>query len=388
MERISDLEKGYVLQALDNQFKASMNSLFNRRLEEEFARKFGTQYAQAVSNGTSALHTAVAACGIGPGDEVIVPPLTMGSTSLCVAHQGAKPVFADVNPKTFTICPLSVKSRITPRTKAIITVSLYGNCPHYFEIQEICKKHGLFLIEDNAECFLGRYKGDLVGSFGDFSCYSFQASKHMTCGDGGMLTTNSDNLATSARKFATLGYSSLSGRKGRIEKKDIQDPRFRRHSMVGYNYRMSEINAAVALGQLQRLEELVSQRIRVAKLFETAVESFDFLTTQYIEPDCKHTYWCFPLVLSTDNPEIDWYRFRDLFRKNGGEGFYAAWRLTYEEEFVEDLGGDDALDILGSCPHAEYLQPRLMQFQTNYWDTKEAEKQAEILFSSAKEYQG
>ena len=224
MERISDLEKKYVMEALENEFATSKNSIFNDKLEAAFAEKLNSKYAIGHCNGTATLHVALLSCGIGQGDEVIVPPLTMSSTSIPVVLCGAIPVFADCDINTFQISAESIEKCITEKTKAIITVSLYGLAPDYDKILDICKKHNLALIEDNAECLLGEYKGKLVGEFGDFSSYSFQASKHITTGEGGMLTTNNEELADKARQFNCLGYAGVSADQGKITKNDIQDP--------------------------------------------------------------------------------------------------------------------------------------------------------------------
>ncbi|MDD2655134.1 MAG: DegT/DnrJ/EryC1/StrS family aminotransferase [Candidatus ainarchaeum sp.] len=391
MERISDLERKYVLEALSNGFRTSLNSVFNSRLEQKFAQAFRSKYAIGHVNGTATMHTALVALGVKPGDEVIVPPLTMSSTSLCVLQNGSIPVFADVDRDTFTISPDSIRKCITKKTRAIITVSLYGLSPDYDEIVKICKEHNLFLIEDNAECFLGEYKGKLAGEFGDFSSYSFQASKHMTCGEGGMLTTNSEELADRARKFSSLGYAGVSANKGKITKNDIQDPRYSRHVTLGFNYRMSEVAAAVALGQLERLGELVGQRVKVAKMFADAVEGSEGVLLPQAEPaGYKNSFWAYSAVLQTERPETDWYKFREIFQKNGGDGYYSAWKLTYQEPLfsgtIQKQEGIWQKYLPGLCPVAEYLQLRMLQFKTNYWELEEAGKQAEILRKSIKEF--
>ena len=165
MNRISDLEKKYVLEALDNEFATSKNSEFNNRLEKAFAKKVNSKYAIGHCNGTATIHVALLACGVGPGDEVICPALTMSSTSIPIVLCGAIPVFADSDIETFQISAESIEKCITKKTKAIITVALYGLAPDYDRIIDICNKHKLFLIEDNAECFMGEYKGKLVGEF-------------------------------------------------------------------------------------------------------------------------------------------------------------------------------------------------------------------------------
>lgn len=391
MKRISELEKKYVLDALDNEFATSKNSTYNNKLEQAFAKKFNVKYAIGHCNGTATLHVALLACGVKPGDEVIVPALTMSSTSIPVVLIGAIPVFADSDIDTFEISADSIEKCITNKTKAIITVSLYGLAPDYDKIIAICKKHNLALIEDNAECFLGEYKGKFVGEFGDFASFSFQASKHLTAGEGGMLITNNEELADKARRFNCLGYAGVSAKKGKITRNDIQDPNYSRHISFGYNYRMSELQAACALGQLERADELVHRRIEVATIFDKVIANQKLLKKQYNPEGYKNSYWTYCLVLDTDDPDVDWYRFRDLFQKNGGDGYYAAWKLSYNEpayqEILQNHRGVWQKYDRNCCPNAEYLQKRMIQLKTNYWDLDEAKRQAEILAKTIIEFE-
>lgn len=390
INRMGDLEKKYVCDVIDRAFATSQNGLYNTKLEKAFAEKFHTKYAIGHTNGTSTLHTAVHACGVNPGDEVIVPSLTMASTAFGVLQNGAIPVFADVDKETFNIDVSKLESLVTPRTKAVISVSLYGLAPEYDELISFCKKHKLALIEDNAECFLGTYKGKLVGEFGDFASFSFQASKHLTAGEGGMLITNNLDLANAARAFNTLGYAGVSATQGKITRDTIQDPTYSRHISLGFNNRMSELQAAVALAQLERSEELVNQRKVVGKLFNEVIGNSDLLIPQFTPEYCENSYWAYSMVLNTDKPETEWYRFRELFKKNGGDGYYAAWKLNYEEplflNIVQNMEGVWQKYNKGLNPVAEYLQPRMIQLKTNYWDFAEAEKQAEVLEKTIKEF--
>lgn len=390
MERITQLERDYVNQVLDNAFATSLNSVFNNKLEAAFARCFHSKYAIGHCNGTETMHTALAALGVRPGDEVIVPALTMTSTSLAVLHNGSIPVFADVDPKTFVLTAESIEKVITPKTRAVITVSLYGLSPDYDSILDVCRKHGLFLIEDNAECFLGKYKGRLVGEFGDFASFSFQASKHLTTGEGGMLICNDEKYADNARRFSCLGYAGVSAKQGKITRNDIQDPTYSRHVAIGFNYRMSELQAAVALAQLERIDELVGNRIEVAKIFDEAIEDTDLLQKQFEPEEVSNSYWSYSLVLKTDQPETDWYKFRDLFQKNGGDGYYAAWKLSYNEplfqNIVQHMDGVWQKYDSRLCPVSEFLQPRMIQLKTNYWNLNDAEQQAAILKKTIQEF--
>lgn len=386
MQRISDLEKNYVLEALGNDFNTSKNSVFNNRLEEAFAKVFNMKFAIGHTNGTATLHTALAATGVKPGDEVIVPPLTMSSTALAVLQNGSIPVFADVDKLTFNIDPASVREKITAKTKAIMPVALYGLSPEYDGLIAICKEHNLVLIEDTAECFFGTYKGKYVGEFGDFSSFSFQASKHLTAGEGGMLLTNNEEYANNARRFSSLGYAGVSAKQGKITRDDIQDPNYNRHVSLGFNYRMSELCAAVILGQLERAQELVDVRVKTASFYNEAIKGCNLVTLQNTPDYCINSYWSYSLVLNTDKPETDWYRFRALHKENGGDGYYAAWKLSYFEPLfgyqVQQMDGIWQQFKKGLCPNAEYLQPRIIQLKTNYWNLDEAERQAEILYKT------
>jgi perosamine synthetase len=387
MKRISELEREYVSNVLNNEFNTSLNSIYNSKLEEKFAQLFNVDFAIGHVNGTATLHTALIALGIMPGDEVIVPPLTMSSTSLAVLQAGAIPVFADVDINTFNISADSIRQKITKKTKAIMTVALYGLAPDYDQILNICKEFNLGLVEDNAECFLSKYKNKNVGEFGHFASFSFQASKHLTCGEGGMLITNDEKLANKARRFSSLGYSGVSAKKGKITREDIQDPKYDRHISLGFNYRMSELCAAVALGQLERANELVEIRIEVAKIFEKVVNDFNFIKPQSKPHDYVNSYWAYSFYLDIQDTE-DWYKFRSEFKKNGGDGFYAAWKLTYFEPLflneIQNYSNVWQKYTNGLCVNSEYLQPRMVQLKTNYWNLDEAKMQAEILAKTLK----
>lgn len=391
MERFTELEKCYVAEVLENGFGTSLNSVFCKRLEEAFAELLKRRYAISFTNGTATLHTALAAAGVGPGDEVIVPPLTMASTALAVLHNGSIPVFADVDRRTFNLSPESILEKITGKTRAVIPVALYGLAPDYEGISSVCRPKNIAMIEDDAEAVLSMYKGKQVGQFGEFASFSFQASKHLTCGEGGMLVTDDEALADKARRFSSLGYAGVGARKGKITRIDIQDPQYSRHVSLGWNYRMSELQAAVALGQVERVRDLVAARVRSAQAFDAVVRQVPWLIPQDVPEGYTNSYWTYAVVLDVPHPEQSWYKFRDLFAQNGGNGIYAAWKLNYHEplfqEIVQHYPGvmQDYKTLL--CPNAEYLQPRLLQFKTNYWDDKELVHQAEILKKTIREFE-
>ena len=256
--------------------------------------------------------------------------------------------------------------------------------PDMDAIMAVAKKHNLIVIEDDAQCFLGKYKGRNAGTIGHMSSFSFQASKHLTSGEGGMVTTNDDELALQLRRFSGLGYGSITMKKARITKDDIQNPAYERHVALGWNYRMSDVVGAVALAQTERMEELCDMRKASGKIIEQAAEGCDWLIPQYTPAECEHAYWAVAIRMA--NPDISWYDFRKKFMEFGGDGIYAAWQLSYNEPMFRTktfLGRERLFEGYtyekGMCPVAEMIQPQLLQFKTNYFDTDEAEAQAEIL---------
>jgi perosamine synthetase len=393
VRRISDLERRYVSEVLDTDFRSSRGSGMTRRLEEAFARLCNVKYAIAHVNGTATLHAALVAAGVGPGDEVIVPPLTMASTAFAVLQANGVPVFADIEPETWTLDPTAVAACISERTKAIMPVALYGLMPDMDPLLELARRHNLAVIEDDAECFLGYYKGRISGSMGHLSSFSFQSSKHLTAGEGGIVVTDHEDLALAVRRFNSLGYAGVGTHKAKITKEDIQDPGYARHVTMGFNYRMPELCAAVALAQTERIEELVDARVRSAGMLRDALSGCSWLLPQATPPDMVNSYWTFVVRLADDAP-ASWHGFRDRFRALGGDGIYAAWRLNYlEPAFLEDrlyANGKPFVDAMrqggitqkyasGLCTVAERIQPRLLQFKTNYWNAEASERQAEVL---------
>ncbi len=367
--RVGKEELEYIEKAIDMGLMGKMTE----ELEIRFAKKFGVNYAIAVNSGTSALHSAVGGLGIGPGDEVIVPPLTFAATGFAPLYIGAVPIFADIDPLTFNIAPDSILKKITKRTKAIITVSLYGLPPEMDRIMFIAKKYNLKVIEDNAQCVFGKYKGKIAGTIGDVSIFSFQRSKHLTAGDGGMVITNDESLAEKIRKFSDLGYTTLKAKPGAhsICKEELQQPDFKRHECLGFNFRMPEVCAAMALGQLDKLDMLIQRRIAIARLYEEAIQGCDWLIPQKTPEDVEHSYWTYVLKLDTSKTNVSWIQFRKTFLQKGGEPFYGAWSLTYLEPALEGMRG--------LCQVAESLQPYLIQLKTNFESIDYAKKQADAL---------
>ena len=390
--RVSPKARHYVDEVLDYGFHNTTSPGITARLERQFAEKFGVRYAIAHSNGTTTMHSALLAAGVGPGHEVIVTPLTMAATGMVVLHAGAVPIFADVDEETFNLSPEDIRRKITPRTKAIIPVSLYGLAPDLDAIMAIAREHDLLVIEDDAQCFLGYYKGRVVGSIGHFASFSFQSSKHMTSGEGGMLVTDDEDRATAARRVASFGYP-VSSRPGASSLPEDQRcaPDAIRHVTFGYNFRMPEIASAVALAELERLDELVAMRQEVARMYDAVVRDCPWLVPQKTPQDCVHAYWTYVCRIAEGGP--DWHAFRQAFIDRGGDGFYGCWRPTYREPFFDGLSAQvaesperypqwagvmpDYREV--TCAVVERIQPRLAQFKTNWFDLEEARRQADAL---------
>ncbi len=378
-KRITDLEKGYVQNVLATGFSGSAGATYMLALEKSFARRYGVGFAISMVNGTATLHAALEAAGIGQGDEVVVPPLTMASTSLAVIHANATPVFADVDPQTFQIDPEDIAAKITPRTRAIIPVALYGGCPDLEAVMTLAKRHDLVVVEDNAQAFLTSFNGRLVGTFGHCASFSFQSSKHLASGEGGIIITDDPDYALRIRKFAGLGYSTLSPENARISKEDIQHPDFLRHDTFGWNYRMPELCCGVALAQTERMDQLVALRREAARHYLDLLSGSTLLRPQQLHPNTEHSYWCVACLLDTDR--VDWETFRRTFLDHGGAPFYGAWQLTYREPiFQRHLFGKRAALLTRryesvSCPVAESIQPALIQFKTNFWSRERLERQ-------------
>lgn len=372
-------EAEYVLAALDSENPQNRHISWTQRFEEEFCRVMGVEYAIACNSGTSGLHAALAAAGVGPGDEVIMPALTVVMDAFAAIQVGATPVFADVDPATFIIDPADAKRKITPRTKAIIAVSLYGLTADMDPVMEAADERGIKVIEDSAQTMLGTYKGRMGGTLGHAGVFSFENKKHLSCGsEGGMIVTNDEAIAQRARKFAGIGYKHLTASAGRtsLALSTAQDPAYERFDTLGLNYRMTEVSAAIGLGQLERVSEKVEMRKKVACLFDDAIEGCAWMIKQTTPRGHVHSYYTYAVRYEGDSEKgLAWKEFYRRYLDMGGDGFYGACKLPYLEPVLRLEGKGRT----GICPVAEALQPKLMQFKTNYRDLKEAEKKTEVL---------
>jgi perosamine synthetase len=277
-------EKAYVMDCLESTWISSAGK-YVERFEADFAEFCGTKHAISCCNGTAALHLALMALGVGVGDEVIIPTLTFVATANAVTYCGARPVFVDSEPETWNIDPELIEAKITARTKGVIVVHLYGHPANMDTIRSIALRHGLFVLEDAAEAHGAKYKGKTVGSIGDISTFSFYGNKIITTGEGGMINTNDDDLANKVRQLRGQGM----------------DPN-RRYwfPIIGYNYRMTNIAAALGLAQLEKVQWHISRRLEIAAWYRELLRDLHGLNWQSEQSWATHVYWMFNIVLDSN----------------------------------------------------------------------------------------
>lgn len=278
-------EKTYVNECLDSTWISSKGR-FIPEFEQKFAAYTGVKHAASVCNGTVALHLALVALGIGPGDEVIAPTLTYISSANAIAYTGATPVFVDSRNDTWQMDPEDVLRKLTPRTRAIMVVHLYGHPCAMDDLCAIARKKGLFLIEDCAEAFGATYKGKHVGSFGDIATYSFFGNKTISTGEGGMVVTNDETLYDRSVHFKGQGLAMH---------------RQYWHDVIGYNYRMTNICAALGLAQLERAEELLTRKRAIAQRYREKLAGLPVVFHDETE-DVRHSFWMCSLLV--DDPAL------------------------------------------------------------------------------------
>ncbi len=271
-----------------------------RKLEEDFRKRFDVKHAIGLNSATTGLHAALVACGVGAGDQVILPPTTMSATAAAVLLAGAVPVFADIDPLTFNIDPTSVESRITDRTAAIIAVNLFGQPAALDELRRIADAHRLRLIEDNAQAPAALFDGRWAGTIGDAGVFSLNRNKIVQSGEGGVVVTNDDNIAFRAQLVRNHGEVVLDQMKARP-----YEP------LVGSNYRLTEPIAAIANVQMSRLDKLTADRVALAEQLTEGLSGIDCLQPPTIHPKATHVYFVYPMRFDAEAAGMP----RDLFVK-------------------------------------------------------------------------
>ncbi|MDT3687777.1 MAG: DegT/DnrJ/EryC1/StrS family aminotransferase [Pseudorhodoplanes sp.] len=363
-------EKAAVMAVLDggelSGFVATPNDQFwggarVQALEVAFRERFGSKHAIAVNSATSGLHCAVAAMGVGPGDEVIVPPYTMSASATVILFTGAVPIFADIEDSTFCLDPAAVEAEITPRTRGIMAVNLFGHPARLAELQVIAKRHSLFLLEDNAQAPGAYCDGRPTGTIGDAGIFSFNRHKTMQCGEGGVVLTDSDRIAQKVALIRNHGEVV-------VEQMRIDDI----VNTAGLNYRMTEMEAAVAGVQFGKLDALNEARVALAARLTQGLSQFPGITTPAVREHCSHVFYFYAMRYDEAQTGIP----RDLFCKAmQAEGI--PWRAGYVKPlyleplyqrkicfgksgfpFTASSRNADISYQRGLCPTTERLQDR------------------------------
>jgi len=310
-----------------------------REFEQRFAEYCGTRYAVACSSGTAALHLLIRGCGVGPGDEVITTPFSFISSANCALFEGARPVFADIDPETWNIDPAKIPAAVTERTKAIIPVDVFGQIADLDPILELARSRGITVIEDSCEAIGGRYKGKRAGSIADAGVFGFYPNKQITTGEGGMIVTDDERVANLARSLRNQGRDAGGG--------------WLAHQRLGYNYRLSDINCALGIVQLARIDEILTRRRHVAEMYLERLAGETRLRLQRVIDDVEMSWFVFVVRLSDDYSPGD--RDRILTRLGdrgiGCSNYFAPIHL--QPFYVEELGYRE-----GDFPITEALAAR------------------------------
>ncbi|MHA1277478.1 MAG: DegT/DnrJ/EryC1/StrS family aminotransferase [Candidatus Helarchaeota archaeon] len=305
-----------------------------KEFEREFAKYIGTSDAVAVNSGTAALHVALNALDVGPGDEIIIPPFTFVATATAVLHQNAIPIFADIDPKTFCIDPSEIEKLITLKTKGIIPVHLFGHPANMGPILEIAEKHDLFVLEDACQAHGAEYQGKKVGALGTAGCFSFFESKNIMTGEGGIITTNDKKLAEAARLVRHHG-----------------EPSWYVYERLGYNYRMTEVQGALGIVQLKKLDKLNQIRINNATYFTEHLIDVGGIQVPYVSDDVKHVFHIYAPLIEAEKLGIT----KEKFLEKLNEGQAITKRIypqpLYRSKLFQDRIGYGKVKCPYTCPY-------------------------------------
>lgn len=278
---IGEKELEYAIDCLKSNWISSKGKYIDE-FEKRFANYCDCKYGISTTSGTTALHLALASLGIGSGDEVIIPTFTMIATAFAIIYTGARPVLVDAEPEAWNIDTTKIEERITPRTRVIMPVHIYGHPCNMDPIMEIAEKHNLYVTEDAAEAHGAEYKGRKAGSIGHVNCFSFYANKIITTGEGGMVVTNDPTIAEKARRLKDLAHSS--------------GKRFL-HIDIGFNYRMTNIQAAIGLAQFEKIDELVERRRANAYLYNSLLKAIEGIKLPPEKEWARNVYWMYSILI-------------------------------------------------------------------------------------------
>ena len=331
------------------------------QLEEKLCEVTGAKYCVAVSNGTAALHIAAIAAGIKEGDEVITTPITFAASANCALYCGARPVFADINPDTYNIDPASIRKCITDKTKAVVAVDFTGQAVELDEIRAICKEHNLVLIEDAAHSIGTRYNGQPIGSIADMTTFSFHPVKTVTAGEGGAVTTNDPVLYQ--KLLLAHAHGITRDRSQMVHPTD--DPWYNEQVNLGYNYRMTEFQAALLMSQLKKLEAFSKRRKEIVNMYDEAFSKLPEVKVQKEIPESDTTRHLY--ILQLDDRMLNCTR-REFFDALHAENIYSQvhYLPVYWHSHYENLGYPK-----GICPNAEHYYRQSMSLPLYYSLTDE-----------------
>ena len=322
---------------------------FVARLEEAFGQRLGRDYVLGVTSGTCANETALAGLGLEPGDEVICPATAPLFVSMPVVSLGCIPVFAETDPRTLILSPEGIEARVTPKTRAIVVVHLFGQPAPMDEILAVARRHNLKVVEDCAQAYDCYYKARKAGTLGDVVCFSMQQSKHLTSGEGGLVATDDPEVYKRAAMYANCGMPWFQYGLEAPRAEPLAGLRTRGHYTFGHNYRMSELQGAVALAQLGKLDAFNARRREHAAIIESELRGAAAIELPYVYPDTTPNYWFYPVrvpvALGTYSEinylEVVYQRMQQERRTSVG------YPLPDYEQYVP-----------GSCPQAEAAAPR------------------------------
>ncbi len=360
---IDDADIKAVIEVLKSDYLTCGPKIYDA--EAKLCEVTGAKHAVLVANGTAALHAACFAANIGPGDEVITTPITFAASANCVLYCGGKPVFADINPDTYNIDPISIESCITEKTKAVVAVDFTGQAVEVGKIREICDKHNLVFIEDAAHSLGTKYNDKPVGSLADMTEFSFHPVKTCTSGEGGAITTNSDDLYKQLILFRTHGITRVQD----WMDKETEGGWYYQQVALGYNYRITDMQAALLSSQLDKLGMFAARRKELVRRYDEAFSQMPEITVQKEIPESdtvRHLY-----ILQFNLETLNCSR-REIFDALQAEGIgvNVHYIPTYTFPYYQSLGYK-----IGSCPNAERLYERIVSIPIYYGLTNDQQDQ-------------
>ncbi len=341
-----------------------------KKLEEDWAKLFGVKYAISMNSNTSGLYASMGAIGISPGDQIIVPPLTMSATAMSPIIYGGIPVFADINENTFCLDIEDVKKKINSKTKAIISVNLFGNPAPNHELLKLCRENKLYLIEDNAQAPLATEKNKYTGTIGDIGIFSLNYHKHIHTGEGGICVTNNDKLALRLQGIRNHGENI------------IQHTDCSPINMIGFNFRMTELSAAIGNIQLKKIESEVNKRKNLAEKIIEGISDLEGIFTPFIRKECKHVYYILGIKIDTEILGVSRLKFSDALNAEGFPNYVGYVDPLYllpvfqRKIAIGSNGWPFNLSNIsyekGLCPVAERIhKEEIICFQNCFYDVNE-----------------